>query len=172
MGFLNELVSEFTHQGQGQGGGGGQQQQQQQYGGGQQGYGGGQQQYGGQQQQYGGGGGGNGPPPVSPPWMAEWDGRDNRWLFINQQTGERTFNYPGPGQSMGAQGGYGGNQGQYNQGSYNPTQGNQQKQGGGGNAWKYAAAGGVGLVGGALAVHEGEKIRKFSIYYIPYASPC
>jgi len=34
-------------------------------------------------------------PPVTSHWYAEWDGRDNRWLFANQETGERTFTYPG-----------------------------------------------------------------------------
>lgn len=123
-----------------------------------------------------------GPPPVSPPWYAEWDGRENRWLFVNQQSGERTFNYPGPGYAQqqgsygGPQGGYaygqGGysNQGAYNQGSYNPTnnyqqpsnyqqQEEQKKQGG--NGWKYAAAGVAGVAGGALLMHEGENISTF-----------
>jgi hypothetical protein len=117
-----------------------------------------------------------GPPPVSPPWYAEWDGRENRWLFVNQQTGERTFNYPGPGYAQqqgsygGPQGGYGygqggySNQGAYNQGSYNPTnnyqqQEEQKKQGG--NGWKYAAAGVAGVAGGALLMHEGENISMY-----------
>ncbi|KAJ4377738.1 hypothetical protein N0V83_000568 [Neocucurbitaria cava] len=141
MGFLNELVSEFT----------------------------------GKQQH------GNGisqasasPPPVSPPWYAEWDDRDNRWLFVNQQTGERTFTYPGPGyaQQQGSygtpQGGYGNdqggynNRGAYNQSAYDPTQGGyqqeQKKQGG--NGWKYAAAGVAGVAGGALLMHEGEDMKE------------
>jgi hypothetical protein len=148
MGFLNNLVSEFTHTGQQQGG---------------------------QQSS----GGSNGPPPVSPPWIAEWDARDNRWLFVNQQTGERTFAYPGPGFSQqqgsygGVQGGYGNNpsgysnQGAYNQGSYNPTNSNYQQQEQekkqGGNGWKYAAAGVAGVAGGALLMHEGEDISMFLI---------
>jgi hypothetical protein len=44
------------------------------------------------------------PPPVYYPWIVEWDDRDNRWLFINQQTGERTFNYPGQGGGRGGMG--------------------------------------------------------------------
>jgi hypothetical protein len=146
MSFLNNLVSQITHSGQS-----------------------GQQQGG-----HGSSGGSRGPPPVSPPWFAEWDGRDNRWLFVNQQSGERTFTYPGPGFSQqqgsygGPQGGYGNNQGgysnqgAYNQGSYNPTnssyehQREQKKQGG--NGWKYAAAGVAGVAGGALLMHEGENI--------------
>ena len=114
------------------------------------------------------------PPPVSPPWCAEWDGRDNRWLFVNQQTGERTFTYPGPGYAQqqgnygGPQGGYGqnqggyGNQGAYGQSAYDPTASNRYEQEEhkkeGGNGWKYAAAGAAGLAGGALLMHEGDDI--------------
>ncbi|KAM3076312.1 hypothetical protein ACMFMF_005645 [Clarireedia jacksonii] len=98
------------------------------------------------------------PPPVSPPWIAEWDSRDNRWLFVNQQTGERTFTYPDPGYAQ-QQDIYGGNQGAYNQNSYNPTQGNDQHMSSG-NGWKYAAAGAAGLAGGAFAVYEGHEIRE------------
>lgn len=134
MGFLGELVSEFTHSGKS-----------------------------GQQPPSGGS---HAPPPVSPPWHTEWDGRDNRWLFVNQQTGERTFTYPGPGYSQ-QQGGYGAPQGGYgyNQSGYNNQQGaynggyqqeHDQKQGG--NGWKYAAAGVAGVAGGALLMHEGENI--------------
>jgi hypothetical protein len=116
-------------------------------------------------------GGSQGPPPVSPPWYAEWDARDNRWLFVNQQTGERTFTYPGPGYAQqqgsygGPQGGYGYNQGAYNQGSYNPTNSSYEQQEhekkSGGNGWKYAAAGVAGVAGGALLMHEGEDISMF-----------
>jgi hypothetical protein len=114
---------------------------------------------------------------VSPPWYAEWDGRDNRWLFVNQQTGERTFTYPGPGYAQ-QQGSYGGpqsgygynqgaysNQGAYNQGSYNPTNNSyeqqEQEKKQGGNGWKYAAAGAAGVAGGALLMHEGHEISMF-----------
>jgi hypothetical protein len=149
MGFLGEIVSEFTHSGKS-----GQQQGHSQSSGGSQ-----------------------GPPPVSPPWYAEWDGRDNRWLFVNQQSGERTFTYPGPGYAQqqgsygGPQGGYGynqggySNQGAYNQGSYNPTNSSYEQQEhekkSGGNGWKYAAAGVAGVAGGALLMHEGEDISMF-----------
>ncbi|KAI8931677.1 hypothetical protein NX059_011324 [Plenodomus lindquistii] len=173
MGFLSNLVSEFTHSDQSQGNQG-----QYQYGGGaQQQYYDGQQQYGGGYQQYGSGPpqhSSQGPPPVSPPWYAEWDGRDNCWLFVNQQTGERTFTYPGPGYAQqqgnygGPQGGYGNNlggysnQGAYGQQSYNPTDSGHQQQEHekqGGNGWKYAAAGVAGVAGGALLMHEGEEIK-------------
>jgi hypothetical protein len=149
MGLFGELISGLSHSGQS-----GQQQGQQQSSGGSQ-----------------------GPPPVSPPWYAEWDGRDNRWVFVNQQSGERTFTYPGPGfaQQQGSygspqagygygQGGYS-NQGAYNQGSYNPTnssyQQQEQEKKQGGNGWKYAAAGVAGVAGGALLMHEGEDISAY-----------
>lgn len=106
MGFLNELVSEFTHSGQ-------------------------HSQHGQQQ----------GPPPVSPPWYAEWDTRDSRWLFVNQQTGERTFTYPGAGNPQ-------------QQTGYTQAQGEHH----GGNGWKYAAAGAAGLVGGGVLMHEGHEM--------------
>ncbi|OAL02928.1 hypothetical protein IQ06DRAFT_245717 [Phaeosphaeriaceae sp. SRC1lsM3a] len=147
MGFLGELVSEFTHSGQSS-------------------------QHQGQPPSSGGS---HGPPPVSPPWFAEWDARDSRWLFVNQQTGERTFTYPGPGYAQqqgsygGPQGGYGygqggySNQGAYNQGSYNPTNSSYQQQEhekkSGGNGLKYAAAGVAGVAGGALLMHEGEEMK-------------
>ncbi|KAH0098354.1 hypothetical protein KCU66_g15707, partial [Aureobasidium melanogenum] len=130
MGLLGNLINEFTHQGQSgsggqqggynQGGYGGNNYNQPQggYGGPQQGYGGQQQGYGGQQQGYGGQqgyGAGQGTPQVPPPWRAVWDDRENRWLFINEQNGERTFEHPG------RTGGYGGGYGSsYNQG---PPQG-------------------------------------------------
>jgi hypothetical protein len=183
MGFLSDLVKDFTgdKQSQQQSGYGQQQsgygQQQSGYGQQQSGYGQqqpgyGQQQSGyGQQQQYG-----NQPPPVSPPWFAEWDSRENRWLFVNQQTGERTHNYPGPGygQQQGnygvpqQQGGYGGygqggsnNQGGYQQQGYGGSGYQQQEQHkSGGNGMKYAAAGVAGLAGGALLMHEGDNIGK------------
>jgi hypothetical protein len=191
MGFLSELVSEFT----GSKSGGQQQQQQSGYSGyppqGQQGYPPQQQGYPPQQQGYppqqqGYPPQGNQPPPVSPPWYAEWDGRENRWIFVNQQNGERTYNYPGPGfaQQQGSygapppQGGYGygeggySNQGAYNQSSYDPTRGSQpEEKKSGGNGWKYAAAGAAGLAGGALLMHEGDKIGKNPHFFLSLPLP-
>jgi hypothetical protein len=132
------------------------------------------------QQQYSAGGSQQGPPPVSPPWFAEWDSRDNCWLFVNQQTGERTHTHPGPGYGQ-QQGGYGQQQGGYGQqqggygassGQYGYGQGGYGNQGGayqqpqqehkeGGNGWKYAAAGAAGVAGGALLMHEGDDISMF-----------
>ena len=166
MGFLSELISDFTSSGK-------QDQQQQQ----QSGYG----QYPPQQQQQGYSQypppqHSQQPPPVSPPWYAEWDQRENRWIFVNQQNGERTYQYPGPGYAQqqgnyGApppQGGYGygqdgySNQGAYQQSAYDPTRsGQQQEEKSGGNGWKYAAAGVAGVAGGALLMHESDKIGTY-----------
>jgi len=111
-----------------------------------------------------------GPPQPPPPWVAEWDGQDNRWFFLNQQTGERSLNMPQAqgGYGGGQQGGYGGQQGGY---------GGQQGGYGGGGQQGYAApqeppkshtgrnvgiAAVAGLAGGALLMHEGEKVGWFT----------
>lgn len=167
MGLLGNLINEFTHQGQSgsggqqggynQGGYGGNNYNQPQggYGGPQQGYGGQQQGYGGQQ----GYGAGQGTPQVPPPWRAVWDDRENRWLFINEQNGERTFEHPG------RTGGYGGGYGSsYNQG---PSQGQyggyeqQQPQQKKNHNLAYGAMGAAaGLAGGALLMHEGHEVKE------------
>ena len=192
MGLLGNLINEFTHQGQSSSGGqqGGYSQQpqgnyggpqqgyggpQQGYGGPQQGYGGPQQGYGGQQQGYGGqqqgyGGpqqsynsGPQGTPQVPPPWRAVWDDRDNRWLFINDQNGERTFEHPG--RTGGYGGGYGSSynqgppQGQY--GGYEQQQQQPQHQKKNHNGLAYGAMGAAaGLAGGALLMHEGHEVKE------------
>jgi len=102
---------------------------------------------------------------------------------VNQQTGERTPNYPGPGYaqqqgSYGApqQGGYGYGQGGYsNQGaaqqnSYDPTRSGEQQQKQGGNGLKYAAVGVAGLAGGALLMHESDKIGR-CLQLPPFSPP-
>jgi len=168
MSFLGNIINEFTHSNSGQH----QQQQQQQqsggygggYGGGQ-GYGGGGENYG---QNYGGQQQG-GPPQVHPPWRAVWDDRDNRWLYINEQNGERTFEHPGHGNynNYGSNNNYNNN----NSGYYPPQQQQQQyypeeqqraeKKHGGGHGMAYGAMGAAaGLAGGALLMHEGEEVRR------------
>lgn len=139
------------------------------YGGGDQGGYGGQQPggYGGgypQQQQHSG-------PQVPPPWVARWDGESQRWYYVNEQTGERTWNHPGQGDGYGqpqpSYGGgapYGGEQsygqqpsygyGESRQGDYNQQQQEPKKDHSGA---KIAGAAVLGLAGGALggyAVHE------------------
>jgi hypothetical protein len=106
----------------------------------------------------GGRAGNSGAPPSSnpnqglpPPWVARWDENDQRWFYINEQTGERTWERPGgryndpPPRQGYAEQGYGGP----------PQQQHQQKS----HGLAYGAAGvAAGLVGGALLMHEGENI--------------
>ena len=181
MTLLDTLVNKLAHQGQSgsqQGGGG--------YSGG--GYG--EQQYGGQQyppQQgspYGGQPqyGSQGPPQVPPPWIAEWDGPANRWIFINRETGQRTFEHPysqqggsGYGGYNNQGGGYGGGpqQGGYYNSSQQPYE-RAQFAGGGyyeapaqppsqkeSHTGRNVALGAVaGVAGGALLMHEGEELKQ------------
>ena len=107
-----------------------------------------------------------GPPQVPYPWVAEWDQRDDRWIFINRENGERTFQHSQPSYGGGGGGGYGErnyDQG-YNQG-YNQGYGGQEQR-------RYeqqpekkdhhvrneVLAGAAGLAGGAFLMHEGGKI--------------
>lgn len=101
----------------------------------------------------------NGPPQVPPPWLAEWDARDNRWFYINRETGERTFDYPqqaygGSNYGSGYSQDYGG-QAQREYYDQEPP----KKSHTGRNVALGAAA---GLVGGALLMHEGQKVGKYS----------
>ncbi|KAL1880091.1 hypothetical protein Daus18300_001454 [Diaporthe australafricana] len=34
------------------------------------------------------------PPYVQPPWVSRWDGEAGRWIFINEETGERSWEKP------------------------------------------------------------------------------
>lgn len=34
------------------------------------------------------------PPYVQPPWVSRWDGDAGRWIFINEATGERSWERP------------------------------------------------------------------------------
>ena len=144
MSFLNNLVSEFTHSNQGQ-----RQdyppQQQQSYG--QQGY---------SSQSYNN----NGPPQIPPPWIAEWDNRDNCWMYVNRETGQRTFEHPQPEYGRGG-GGYpqqqyggGGGYGQEQRGEYYEQQAPKPDH----SRRNMALAGVAGLAGGALLMHEGEEV--------------
>lgn len=151
MSFFNKLVDGITHHNQQQYG---QQQQQQQYG---------------QQQQ-------QGQPQPPRPWRAEWDGQIQRWIYLNQETGQRSHEFPQSQYGGGQYGpGYGQQydeqqqQPQYNQGPPQGQYGNQssdysapasappaKKQGMGYGG--IALAAGAGLAGGALLMHEGEKV--------------
>jgi hypothetical protein len=98
------------------------------------------------------------------PWVAEWDDRDGRYFYINRENGERTFQHPQPS--------YGGDG--YGERSYNQSSGGQEQRGYDEpepekkdhhvrNTFLGAAA---GLLGGALLMHEGEKVGEWSPY--PY----
>lgn len=34
------------------------------------------------------------PPYVHPPWVARWDGEAGRWIYFNEETGERSWERP------------------------------------------------------------------------------
>jgi len=102
-----------------------------------------------------------GPPQVPPPWISEWDGPANCWIYINRDTGVRTFNYPLQYAQGGYGGGgygpqqYGGNGGYEQRGEYNQEQPNPSHSG-----RNMALGAAVGLAGGALLMHEGEKVKE------------
>ena len=116
-----------------------------------------------QQSSYGGG-----QPQVPYPWVARWDDREQRYFYINEQTGERSWTPPGQGQSQGYGGEQRGEYGQQQQGQYGGGYGQQQNQypseerqekKGHGNAAAWGIGGAaLGLGAGALLMHEGEEI--------------
>lgn len=107
------------------------------------------------------------------PWITRWDDREQRYIYINEQTGERSYTLPGA-----SQGGYGGGgesygypnqpsqqQGYYNSGEPAPEQ-REEKSSGHGSAAAWGAGGlALGLGAGALAMHEGEEISEFFCLY-------
>jgi hypothetical protein len=82
-------------------------------------------------------------PPLPPLWYSEWDQKAQGYVFINQQTGERTLDYPQPAYQP--QDNYGGYppQGDYGGGGYiqPPVYGQQYPQG---NYGGYPQQGGYG----------------------------
>ncbi|KAK3062967.1 hypothetical protein LTS18_003020 [Coniosporium uncinatum] len=145
MSFLNNVINEFTHSGS--------------------------------SSHHSSGGGGDPPPQVPPPWRAVWDERDQRWLFINEQNGERTFQFPQQGSNYGGgqyggggyggppREGYGGGYGGPSQQGYDSYGGqgdyyeNERREKKHGHGMAYGVGGAaVGLAGGALLMHEGEKL--------------
>lgn len=149
MSFLNNLVNEFTHS-----------ERQEEY----------PNQRSSNERNYS-----SNPPQVPPPWIAEWDSRENRYIYYNEETGQRTFEVPRPQYHGGAG---------YSQQQYGSSYGGQQQRGDnysgqeqGGEFYEQqpqkpdhsrrnmALAGVAGLAGGALLMHEGEEVST-------YLSPC
>ena len=98
-----------------------------------------------------------GRPQCPPPWISEFDFQSQRWFFINQQTGERSWNFPqygGPQNYNHA--GYGG-QSNYGGGYENRQEPQAKPSHAGRNA---ALAAGGGLLAGALLMHEGHKVEE------------
>lgn len=131
---------------------------------------------------YGSGSGGPPPPPqdLPYPWVAHWDGQAGRYIFINEQNGERTWEHPG----YGGGGGYG-QQPSYGGGGYGGGYGGGPQGYGGGEGGGYGGgyppqqekpknhnmmygAGGaaLGLAGGAMMMHEGEEIRESLLSFL------
>ena len=91
------------------------------------------------------------PSNLPPGWIARWDSSRQCYFYINERTGEETLQYPGPPQGSYQQ------QGESYQGNYQGQYEEPQRQQGHGMA--YGAMGAAaGLVGGALLMHEGEKV--------------
>lgn len=125
---------------------------------------------------YGGGGGdsgySSGPPPpgnLPYPWVARYDPNSGREYYVNEQTGETSWEHPGSGGGggygggeYGGGGGGGGYGGGYGESSgYAPQEQEQKKD----HSMLYGVGGAaLGLAGGALAMHEGEKIRELPCY--------
>ncbi|RLL94224.1 hypothetical protein CFD26_103186 [Aspergillus turcosus] len=115
-----------------------------------------------QQPSYGGQSYGQPAPPqdLPYPWVARWDERDQRWLYVNEQTGERSSERPYGGAPAYGERSYGQPQPQSSygyEGGYEQQEPQQQHKD---HSMMYGAAGAAaGLVGGALLMHEGEKIH-------------
>jgi hypothetical protein len=104
------------------------------------------------QQSYGQGG----PPQLAYPWTSEWDYQSNRYIFLNRETGQRTFEYPA--QSYGSNQNYASGR-SYNQ--YEERQSSPQEPQAKSHTGRNVALGAIaGLAGGALLMHEGEKVGK------------
>ena len=106
------------------------------------------------------------PPQVPPPWVARWDEPAGCWIFINEQNGERTFEFPG---GYGAGGGYGGGgyqRQEYVSGGAGPGGGyyeerREERGSGGGHGMAYGALGAAaGVAAGAGLMYEGEKVHE------------
>jgi hypothetical protein len=118
---------------------------------------------------------GHGGPPLPPGWVAEWVPQDQRYIFINQRTGEQTWNHPGQGPPSGYGPGYNSRSPPGYSSGPPPPQGYEQRppQGygppGGGqhppkdHSMAYGGLGlAAGLAGGAFMMHEHDKRKVFS----------
>lgn len=128
----------------------------------------------------------NNPPSVPYPWRADWDDREQRCVYIHQETGERvweydevirrTSGYQSGDYQQGAAGEYhfqqpsgyqqGGEDYSEQSGGYGRREGYYESEqveatsGGGGHGMAYGALGAAaGLAAGAGKMYEGEKIR-------------
>ncbi|EEA24285.1 hypothetical protein TMatcc_007365 [Talaromyces marneffei ATCC 18224] len=99
-------------------------------------------------------GGPGGPPPNLPrPWIAQWDERERAYFYINQETGQRSWELPYGGGAPGG-GYYSEGQRGYEQNYY--AQEPPRKD----HSLAYGAMGAAaGLVGGAILMHEGEELH-------------
>lgn len=119
---------------------------------------------------------GYGPPPLPDapggaelpyPWVARWDERDQRYFYMNEQTGETSWERPG-GMPYGqppapyGQPGYGYGYGEERRGEYYEEQEKPKKD----HSLAYGAAGAAaGVIGGAVLAHEGEEMcTSFSFF--------
>lgn len=97
-------------------------------------------------------------PQLPPPWVARWDDREQRYFYLNEQTGERSWTPP----SQGYGGGYGDSQEGYQQqqGQYG-SEHEEKKDKGHDSAVAWGVGGAaLGLGAGALLMHEGGEMSK------------
>jgi hypothetical protein len=95
------------------------------------------------------------PPEVPYPWRPHWDERERRYIFVNEQSGERTWEFP---RSGGYGGGYGERRTTYETEEVVDERG--ERRGGGGHGLMYGAMGAAaGLAGGAFLAHEAGKVE-------------
>ncbi|KAJ6115243.1 hypothetical protein N7486_001021 [Penicillium sp. IBT 16267x] len=99
---------------------------------------------------------GHGGPPLPPGWTAQYVAEEQRYIFINQHTGERSWTHPGHTSNYGSPAPRG-----YPPSSAGPG-GAPQKN----HNMLYGGAGlAAGLAGGAFMMHEHEKLLYFAAYF-------
>ena len=122
-----------------------------------------------QQQQQPYGGYQQGQQQLPHPWISRWDEREQRYIYINEMTGERSWTPPQPGgqsQGYGGGGGYGSGYSQQPYGDEGQREGHHGGGGGGSNAAAWGIGGAaLGLGAGALLMHEGEEMSEFLCFF-------